>query len=289
MSEPTPLVPLRSLGPGIFGKIEYLHPSGSMKHRAIPGLISELVSTGEITSTTRLVILTAGSAGITLAWAGAQHGIGVEAIVPANCSELVVAKLRWLGAEVHPVSREQAEVLLEQFERRPDAYVVAQTRDRRLLERYKIVADEIIDQLGSVSAITVGIGTGLSATAIAERIAELELGTVVHGVEPEEAAVASGKPWAPHGIAGLAPPMPQPLLDTSLLGSIVALHSDEAWRLARQLARADGLLVGPSSGATAAAAVRLREAGTRGPIVAILASAMHDYLDSPRVTAHDRG
>lgn len=275
----TPLVALTPYDRNIYAKLEYVHPSGSMKHRAIPKLVQELIQQGEISRGQRIAIRSAGSAAVALAWAGAQFDCPVTAVLPPSAMQATASALRWLGAEILQVPPIEATALMEAFEAEPGTYVLAQANESRLIDYYEAVACEIFQEIQAPAAITVGIGTGLSVMGIEYAARKLGHKCQVWGVEPAEAAIASGQPWAPHRIPGLAPPIPQPLLDISILDGVIPLPSAEAWLCAREIAQQCGLLVGPSSGATIAAASRLRKQGINGHIVAICACAMNEYWE----------
>jgi cysteine synthase A len=277
MSTPTPLW---HLGEEVYAKLEYVHPSGSIKHRSIPVHIEALARTGELVAGQAIVIRSAGSAAVTAAWAGARIGHPVIAVLPPTVPPNIVRLLRWFGAQCHVLLPADASHLVDNLRSRDGCYVLEQANEARLIDHYRQVAAEIIAELPA-TAITVGIGTGLSITGIAREVSDRNLGCQVYGVEPAEAPVASGGSWAPHGIPGLAPPIKQPLLDHSLLSGIVTVTSSQARQHARDTARRSGLPLGPSSGATVAAVSTLRERGVTGPIVAVCACSINDYLEDP--------
>jgi len=293
MTAPTPLW---HLGEEVYAKLEYLHPSGSIKHRSIPVHIEALVRTGELVAGQTIVIRSAGSAAVAAAWAGARLGHPVIAVLPPTVPPNIVRLLRWFGAQCNVLPPADASQLVDDLRSRDGGYVLEQANEARLIDHYRPVGAEILAELAA-TAITVGIGTGLSITGIAREVRERNPACRVYGVEPAEAPVASGGSWAPHGIPGLAPPIMQPLLDHSLLSGIVTVASSQARQHARDTARHSGLPLGPSSGATVAAASILREQGVTGPIVAVCACSINDYLedaghmtasapaDSPRVTS----
>jgi len=286
VNAPTPLACLDPAGAHLYAKIEYLHPSGSMKHRAIPPFLDSLVASGEVRTGQSIAVRSAGSAAVTLAWAGSRIGCTTIAVVPATASPNTRRMLHWLGARCHQLPPDEAIELMAQLHARPDTYVLEQAGEPRLIDHYRSVAAEILDRMPDTAAIAVGIGTGLFITGIGREVRDRGSSCQVFGVEPAEAAIASGRPWAPHHIPGLAPPIAQPLLDHALLAGIVTVSSTDAWRCAREAARRSGLLLGPSSGATVAAARKLREHGVDGPIVSICACSINDYLEgAPSPTA----
>ena len=279
MNAPTPLARLDPADAQLYAKVEYLHPSGSMKHRSIPPFLDSLMAGGELRPGQRIAVRSAGSAAVSLAWSAARIGCGAIAVVPPGVPPNTLRMLRWLGAECHRLPPREATELMTELRSGTDTYVLEQAGEPGLIDHYRSVAVEILDEMPDTVAIVVGIGTGLSITGIAREVRDRGSSCRVFGVEPSEAAIASGRPWAPHHIPGLAPPIAQPLLEHALLTGIVTVSSEEAWRQAREAARRSGLLLGPSSGATVVAAWKLRERRVRGPVVSICACSINDYLE----------
>ncbi|WNG35295.1 pyridoxal-phosphate dependent enzyme [Archangium minus] len=276
----TPLVPLDGLDSGLFGKVEFRHPSGSMKHRSIPAFLEERMASGVLRPSQPLIVHSAGAAAVTTAWAGARMGCPVHAIIPRNSATGVVELLRWLGAEPHAVASREAPAFIAELQRTHDAWFLDQFGEPALIDHYRVVSSELVSQLPDIEAVVVGMGTGVSITGIGREMRRLRPSCRVIGVEPAECQLSTGAPWAPHRISGLAPPMPKPLLDSSVIDEVIAVSSDEAWAQARTLARRDGLLAGPSAGATLAAALRLREQHGLRRIVAILGGSISELLGS---------
>lgn len=276
----TPLVELAPAGSGLYAKLEYLHPSGSIKHRAIPAFLEAMRKAGELPEKQPIAIRSAGSAAVTTAWAGARLDFPVTAVLPPSAAPNIIRLAEWLGARCELAAPDEAVKLMASL--RAHCYVLDQAAEPRLIDYYRPVAAEILAQLPETAAITVGIGTGLAITGIAREIRDHYGGTRVYGTEPAEAPVATGGAWAPHSIPGLAPPFSQDLLDRGLLAGIILVTGQQAWEHARSAARDSGLLLGPSAGAAVAAAVRLRSQGLTGPVVAVCACSIGDYLETHR-------
>ena len=285
MNSYTPLLPLPQFGANLYAKIEYENPAASMKFRAIPSLLMQLSKDGIIKQGSNIAIRSAGSAAIAMAWAAARISCTSEAVLPLSTPPQIVRLLKWLGTSIHQVSAPEATQMMKDLEDRKGTFVLAQAREDRLIKYYRPVAKEIIHQLPDVAAITVGIGTGLSSMGIAREMKAHFSEPMVYGCEPAEAPIAAGGPWAPHKIPGLAPPIPQPLLEPKQLAGILAVPSDRAWERAQQVSRKIGILAGPSSGCTLYAALQLREKGITGPIVAIFACSIGEYLDKESLAA----
>lgn len=279
---PTPLIELRGYGGRVFGKAEYLLPSGSIKHRSVPRRIAALLERGVILPGQPLIIHSAGSAAMAAAWAGARLGMQVHAMLPRSLPAGLAAILRWHGATLHTVASQDAQAYLAALKQETQGYFLDQFADVEIPACYAEIADELILQLGSVDAVVIGIGTGGSISGIAHRLKQLAPHCQVVGVEPEEAQLTRGKPWAPHDISGLAPPFTSKLYDPTLVHSVVPVSSAAAWSFARRLAQRDGLRIGPAAGAAAAVACRLAAQGPRH-VVAILSGALEGLLTEERI------
>ena len=264
----TPLLDGNALMPGLQLKIEYLNPSLSIKHRALPPSVFEQGRRHGVGSTHKIVILTSGSAGISVAWAASQLGCKAILLMPESAKASVINYARQLGAEVqcHPHSR--LEALLEEHRNSPETIVVDQLSDTSLIDRYRVIGEELIRQNPDIAAITVGAGSAASVMGIATAAKNVP----VYAVEPAEAPVLSGQQWQPHNIIGLAPPVPTRLFRRELVAGIVLTDSDTAWSTANRALQATGEPVGPSSGAAIAAAMKLRQQGITGNIVAVCPS-----------------
>lgn len=274
------MTPLVEIAAGVFGKVEFQHPSGSLKHRSIPGFLEARRASGELRWKQPIIVHSAGAAAVTTAWSGARLGSPVHAIVPRSTAPGVLALLRWLGAEHHLVASKDAPRVSAELAQTHAAFILDQFAEPELVDHYRPVAAELCEQLAGVDAVLAGVGTGVSITGIGRELRRLRPGCLVIGVEPAECRLASGAPWSPHRIAGLAPPRPRPLLDRGVVDDFVAVSSEDAWARAQRLARDTGLLCGPSAGATVAAALQVREARRARNVVAILGGSISELLGS---------
>ena len=146
----------------------------------------------------------------------------------------------------------------------------------------RTTAEEIWnDTEGQVDIVVAGLGTTGTATGIAKALKPRRPGLQVIGVEPAGAAMLSEGTWEQHALPGTSPGFVPELYDPSLVDEIVLVDpEDEAYSTCRRLAREEGLLVGVSSGATAAAAIRIgsRPENVGKLIVAIFADSGQRYL-----------
>jgi cysteine synthase A len=141
-------------------------------------------------------------------------------------------------------------------------------------------AVEILEQLdGQIAAFVAGVGTGGTITGVARALREHSgAGIKVVAVEPATSAVLSGKSPGMHGIQGLGAGFIPEIVDRSLLDEVVTVTDVSAERMSRRLAREEGLLVGPSSGANVHAAVEVATRLGSGNVVTVLCDSGERYL-----------
>ena len=296
----TPLVRLnRVVGPKaiVLAKIEGRNPSYSVKCRIGAAMIADAESRGLLRPGVGIVEPTSGNTGIALAYVAAAKGYERTLTMPETMSlerrrvvAMLGAKLVLTpGAEGMPGAIRKAEELVAA---NPGAYFMPQ--------QFKNPANPAIhesttgpeiwnDTDGQVDAIVAGVGTGGTITGISRYLKHTRGKNIVSvAVEPDASPVISqhlaGKPLqpGPHKIQGIGAGFIPETLDVSLLDRVETVGNDEAIEFARRLAREEGILVGISSGAAAAAAARLAEMPEfeGKTIVVILPDAGERYLSS---------
>ena len=296
----TPLVRLnRVVGPKaiVLAKIEGRNPSYSVKCRIGAAMIADAESRGLLRPGVGIVEPTSGNTGIALAYVAAAKGYELTLTMPETMSlerrrvvAMLGAKLVLTpGAEGMPGAIRKAEELVAA---NPSAYFMPQ--------QFKNPANPAIheattgpeiwnDTDGQVDAIVAGVGTGGTITGISRYLKHTRGKNIVSvAVEPDASPVISqhlaGKPLqpGPHKIQGIGAGFIPETLDVSLLDRVETVGNDEAIEFARRLAREEGILVGISSGAAAAAAARLAEMPEfeGKTIVVILPDAGERYLSS---------
>jgi cysteine synthase A len=145
------------------------------------------------------------------------------------------------------------------------------------------------DSGGELAAFVAGIGTGGTITGVARLLERRAPSVRIVGVEPKRSAVLGGGEPGHHGIQGIGAGFVPRVLDRSLIDEVVAIDDEAAFDTARWVARNDGLLIGPSSGAALAAASRLaREPAFAGRrLVVVLPDAGERYASSGLLAALD--
>jgi cysteine synthase A len=288
----TPLVALRRLptaGAKIFVKIESRNPCGSVKDRVGVALVEDAERRGALAPGSMLVEPTSGNTGIALAFVAAAKGYRLTLTMPEHISKERVAFLRMLGARIvftpGSLMREALRKAEEIVNETPGAVMLQQFRNPANVEIHRrTTAEEIWSDLeGEVDVFVAGVGTGGTITGVGEVLKARRPGCRVVAVEPEGAAVLSGRPPSSHHIPGLGAGFIPEILNRSVIDEVITVNEEQAVRAQLALARKEGIAAGISSGAALAAALSLAEqpgqAGKR--FVVVLPDGGERYAASP--------
>ena len=271
--------------PGIrlFGKLEGNNPGGSVKDRPARSMIVRAEERGELRPGMRLVEPTSGNTGIALAMIAAVRGYRCVLVMPEDMSVERRRILRAYGAEIviTPAEEgmagavEEAERIALRTER---AFIPRQFENVANPEAHaRTTAREVLRDVPDVAAFVAGVGTGGTITGVG-RVLRAERPSVrIVAVEPERSAVLGGGEPGLHGIQGIGAGFVPPVLDRGVLDEVARVSDADADRMARRLAREEGLLVGPSSGANVHVACAIAQR-VQGPVVTILCDTGERYL-----------
>ncbi|MDX1918414.1 MAG: cysteine synthase A [Candidatus Caenarcaniphilales bacterium] len=296
----TPLVQIHSSPLGeirdclLLAKLEFQNPAGSVKDRIGLNMILSAEKAGKIKAgRTILVEPTSGNTGIALAFVAAARGYRLILTMPETMSIERRVLLKAYGAEVvltpAPLGMKGAIARAEEIAAElPNSFILQQFSNPANPEIHTLTTAEEIwnDTDGKADLLVAGVGTGGTITGVSKvlRTRKPEFRSIA--VEPVESPVLSGGAPGPHKIQGIGAGFVPAIYEKEYVDEIIQVSSEEAIQTARFYARAEGLLVGISSGAAlnAAARVALRPESKEKVIVVIVASNGERYLSSPLYT-----
>lgn len=282
----TPIVRLRRVAPpnvALLAKIEAQNPSGSVKDRPALAMIEAAEREGLLGEGSVVVEATSGNTGIALAMISAVRGYRCILVMPEDMSVERRRILRAYGAEIVITAAEdgmvgalaEAERILSRTKR---SFMPRQFENAANPESHaRTTAREILDAVPDLAAFVAGVGTGGTITGVGRVLRAEKPGVRVVAVEPQKSAVLSGGEPGLHAIQGLGAGFVPDVLDRGVLDEVVVVSDVAADKMARRLAREEGLLVGPSSGANVHAALEIA-ARVQGPVVTILCDSGERYL-----------
>lgn len=291
----TPLLELagtaRELGlrAQLVAKLEYLNPLRSVKDRTALALIERAEQRGLLGPRTTIIEPTSGNTGIGLAFIAAIRGYKLILTMPDAMSQERRTLLKALGAKLvltpaHEGMAGAIRTARELADQIGDAFIPQQFENPANPEVHRrTTAEEIIrDTDGELDFFVAGIGTGGTITGVGQALKRFNSKVKIVGVEPYSSAVLSGNRPGPHKLQGIGAGFIPRNLDTSVYHEIIRIKDDEAFAVGRLLARKDGVLTGVSSGAAAAAAIKLaRRPENEGKrIVVLLPDTGERYLST---------
>jgi cysteine synthase A len=277
----TPMVRLtRVVDPGmaeVWVKIEGMNPGGSIKDRTALGMIVDAERSGALAPGQMIVEPTSGNTGIGLAQVAAARGYPLTLCLPAQMSEERKRTLRAYGARLVLTDPERRMLAaIEEAERIREstgAWMANQFNNPANPRiHYETTAPELWSQMdGRIDAFVYGSGTGGTISGVGRFLRERAPSAIVVAVEPARSPVLSGGDRGQHQFQGMGPGFVPPNFDRSVVDRVVQAWEEDAFPLARRLAREEGLFVGMSSGAITWAALQIaRELGP-GKRVAMIA------------------
>ena len=284
----TPLLKLNRLFPGaeIYAKLEYLNPAGSAKDRAAKSMLNDLEARGLLKEGGTVVEPTSGNTGVALAALCAARGYRLVLTMPETMSVERRMLLSAYGAELVLTPGDEG---MAGAVKRADE-IIAATPGAVLAGQFdnpanpaaheRTTGPELWSDLGGkLAAVVAGVGTGGTITGTARYLKRQNPAIRFIAVEPAASPLLSQGHAGPHGIMGIGANFVPKALDRSLLDDIYTVADEDAYAMARKLARLEGVLVGISSGAALAAAERAAKE-TDGAVAVILPDGGERYLST---------
>ena len=274
----------------IYAKLEYLNPTGSVKDRAAFAMICDAEEKGILKEGATIIEPTSGNTGIGIASVAAVKGYRAILTLPDTMSverrnllkaygaELVLTE----GAKGMKGAIEKAEELCKEIE---GAIILGQFDNQANAEaHYRTTGPEIWEQLDkNVDIFVAGAGTGGTITGIGKYVKEQKPDVKVVAVEPADSPVLSKGIAGPHKIQGIGAGFVPQIMDVEVCDEIMTIGSEDSFEYGRAFARAEGILVGISSGAALKAAADLakRPENKGKNIVVLLPDSGDRYLSTP--------
>ncbi len=289
----TPLVKINKLTKGldvtILAKMESFNPLSSVKDRIGLAMIEAAEEEGLLNKDSVIIESTSGNTGIALAFVCAARGYRLILTMPDTMSIERRQLLKILGAELVLTDGasgmkgavEKAEELLKNTQ---NSFIPQQFNNPANVEIHrKTTAEEILsDTDGNVDIFIAGVGTGGTITGVGEVLKKKKSSTKIIALEPSGSPVLSEGSPGPHKIQGIGAGFIPQVLNRKIIDEIILVNEEDASRVAKQLAKEEGILVGISSGAAMWAALEVaKRAESKGKnIVVILPDTGERYLST---------
>ena len=274
----------------ILAKLEYFNPAGSVKDRIAKAMIEEAEASGKLKPGATLIEPTSGNTGIGLAAIAAAKGYKIIITMPETMSverrnlmkaygaELVLTE----GAKGMKGAIAKAEELAQTI---PGAYIPGQFVNPANPQAHRSTTGPEIweDTDGQVDIFVAGVGTGGTITGVGEYLKGKNPGVKIVAVEPSASPVLSQGVAGAHKIQGIGAGFVPDTLNTGVYDEIIPVENEAAFEVGRAIARAEGILVGISSGAALWAATELaKRPENKGKTIVVLFPDTRDrYLSTP--------
>ena len=286
----TPLVKLNRVVPedaaDVYVKLEFLNPAGSIKDRIALAMIEGAEKAGKLQAGGTIVEPTSGNTGVGLAMVAAAKGYHLVITMPETMSVERRMLLSAYGAELvlTPGDEGMAGAVKradEIISATPGAVLAGQfDNPANPAAHERTTGPELWSDLGGrLAAVVAGVGTGGTITGTARYLKRQNPAIRFIAVEPAASPLLSQGHAGPHGIMGIGANFVPKALDRSLLDDIYTVADEDAYAMARKMARLEGVLVGISSGAALAAAERAAKE-TDGAVAVILPDGGERYLST---------
>ena len=274
----------------VLAKLEYFNPAGSVKDRIAKAMIDDAEAKGLLKEGSVIIEPTSGNTGIGLASVAAARGYRIIIVMPETMSVERRQLMKAYGAELVLTEGSKgmkgaiakADELAKEI---PNSFVPGQfVNAANPKAHYATTGPEIYaDTDGKVDIFVAGVGTGGTITGVGQYLKAQNPAVKVVAVEPKSSAVLSTGVTGPHKIQGIGAGFVPDVLDTKVYDEIIPVENDDAFATGKEIGKAEGVLVGISSGAAVWAAIQLaqRPENAGKNIVVLLPDTGDRYLSTP--------
>lgn len=279
----TPLINLEKIDKNIFVKLENKNPGGSIKDRAVLGMILGAEEKGLLKAGDRIVEATSGNTGIATAMIGKSRGYQVTIIMPESMSVERRSMIKAYGAEL--ILTEAAKGMQGTIDKMNELLATGDYKSLGQFDNrdnpdyhYKTTGPEIYTELRDVDIFVAGIGTGGTLSGIGSYLKDQNPNVKVYGIEPEASPMITKGQAGPHKIQGIGANFIPKNYFADIIDDLILISDDEAYEMVRQVANDEGILLGISAGANIAAAKRLAERFPNKKIVTVAPDGADKYM-----------
>ena len=274
----------------LLAKLEYFNPAGSVKDRVAKAMIDDAEAKGLLKTGSVIIEPTSGNTGIGLASVAAARGYRIIIVMPETMSVERRQLMKAYGAEL--VLSDGAQGMKGAIAKAeelaavtPGAFIPGQFVNPANPAAHKATTGPEIwqDTDGKVDIFVAGVVTGGTITGTGEYLKSQNPHVKVVAVEPASSPVLSKGTAGPHKIQGIGAGFVPEVLDTKIYDEVIAVENDDAFAAGKQVGKAEGVLVGISSGAAVWAGIQLakRPENQGKTIVVLLPDTGDRYLSTP--------
>ena len=250
----------------IFAKLEFLNATGSAKDRVAKAMIIDAENDGRLKKDSVIIEPTSGNTGIGLASVGTARGYRVIIVMPNTMSKERCTLIKAYGAEVvlsdgtkgMAGAIEKANELAQEI---PNSFIPDQFSNPSNPKVHKETTGPEIwnDTNGNVDIFVAGVGTGGTITGVGEFLKSKKSDVKIMAVEPESSPLLSKGTAGSHKIQGIGANFVPSILNTNIYDEIIPVSNEDAYAMGKAIGREEGILVGISSGAALAAAIKVAQ------------------------------
>lgn len=274
----------------VLAKLEYFNPAGSVKDRVAKAMLDDAEQKGLLTPDSVIIEPTSGNTGIGLASVGAARGYRVIIVMPETMSRERRQLMKAYGAELVLTEGSKgmkgaiakAEELAKEI---PNSFLPGQFVNpaNSSIHRTTTGPEIFADTNGNVDIFVAGVGTGGTVTGTGEYLKSVKPDVKIVAVEPKSSAVLSTGIAGSHKIQGIGAGFVPDVLNPAVLDEIITVENEDAFAMAKQMGKSEGVLVGISSGAALWAAAELAkiQENENKTIVVLLPDTGERYLSTP--------